>query len=304
MPETAIAFIREVWGLQGVAYLFVGLRYYSRFANLGVRGLAWDDAIMLFALLTYTAESVMAHLVVAYWNGLANNDMTDAQRAALDPNSEEWRLRVNGSKTHVVVWKSHLPWRRKAVLLVMFSGGVLEMSFGILRCVSILTLGDVDAAQAGYWSIRESFVSTILTNMPMVYPLFRKFIEKTGSTLTRSKTANQGDSKGYKLGSTPGRSEHTGRRQKPSASVPNDTTWGSKENIVVEQQRTLTGSSDDNDTSLELPKHQAGIVSFAEGEAPGRMRSPGPNDGIVVTTEYTVTEIAPQGSRNYSRPEF
>lgn len=46
--------------------------------------------------------SVMAYLVVAYWKGLANNGMTDQQRAALDPNSEEYRLRVNGSKTHVV----------------------------------------------------------------------------------------------------------------------------------------------------------------------------------------------------------
>lgn len=28
--------------------------------------------------------------------------MTDEERAALDPNSGDWRLRVNGSKTHVV----------------------------------------------------------------------------------------------------------------------------------------------------------------------------------------------------------
>jgi hypothetical protein len=44
----------------------------------------------------------MAYLVVAYWKGLANNAMTDEQRATLDPNSEEYLLRVNGSKTHVV----------------------------------------------------------------------------------------------------------------------------------------------------------------------------------------------------------
>lgn len=28
--------------------------------------------------------------------------MTDDERAALDPNSQEWYLRVNGSKTHVI----------------------------------------------------------------------------------------------------------------------------------------------------------------------------------------------------------
>ena len=44
----------------------------------------------------------MGYLVVAYWNGLANNAMTDEQRAALDPASREYMQRVNGSKTHVV----------------------------------------------------------------------------------------------------------------------------------------------------------------------------------------------------------
>lgn len=43
----------------------------------------------------------MAYMVVAYWKGFANNAMTDEQRAALDPTSVEWTLRVNGSKTHV-----------------------------------------------------------------------------------------------------------------------------------------------------------------------------------------------------------
>lgn len=43
----------------------------------------------------------MAYFVVAWWKGYANNAMTDAERAALDPNSEEYYLRVSGSKTHV-----------------------------------------------------------------------------------------------------------------------------------------------------------------------------------------------------------
>ncbi len=44
----------------------------------------------------------MAYSVVVFWHGLANNGMTDQQRADLDPNSEEYRFRVNGSKTHVI----------------------------------------------------------------------------------------------------------------------------------------------------------------------------------------------------------
>jgi len=39
-----------------------------------------------------------------------------------------------------MVWKSNLPPRKKFVLLIMFSGGLLEMAFGILRATSILTV--------------------------------------------------------------------------------------------------------------------------------------------------------------------
>lgn len=33
-----------------------------------------------------------------------------------------------------------MPWTKKISLLIMFSGGFLEMAFGILRCVSVLTV--------------------------------------------------------------------------------------------------------------------------------------------------------------------
>lgn len=39
-----------------------------------------------------------------------------------------------------MVWKARMPWRKKFVILIMFSGGFLEMTFGILRAVSILTV--------------------------------------------------------------------------------------------------------------------------------------------------------------------
>ncbi|TQN63723.1 hypothetical protein CSHISOI_11689, partial [Colletotrichum shisoi] len=329
-------FVREVWGLQGVAYLVVGLRYYSRISTSGWQTLAWDDALMGLATLVYTAESVAGYFVVAYWRGLANNGMTDEQRAAVDPASEEWMLRVNGSKTHVIglllyttllwllkgcwvvyysrltngvqnmkriifwaaiimpvtyvacllvsfckcipfqnqwqidpspgnscmpaisfvqtifvmamntatdfylmaiplpmVWKSHLPWRNKATLMIMFSGGFIEMAFGILRCVSILTVGDVDPAQNGYWSVRESFVSFVLTNMPMVYPLFKGVIEKSRNLSTsNNKNSALSDSNGYRLGSYTAKLKQRPKSGSHPLSIPNRTKWGSDEHIV------------------------------------------------------------------------
>ncbi|KAI0594063.1 hypothetical protein F4775DRAFT_575117 [Biscogniauxia sp. FL1348] len=404
-------FIQEVWGLQGTAYLFVGLRYYSKLSTAGVHSLAWDDFLMFLAVLVYTAESVMAYLVVAYWKGLANNAMTDEQRANLDPASEEWYLRVNGSKTHVVglllyttllwllkacwlvyyarltnginndklrrkiqwgvvimsvtyiasllvaflkcipfdhqwqinpspgnhcmpaistiqtvfvmvmntttdfylmaiplpvIWESHLPLRKKLAVLLMFSGGVLEMVFGILRCVSILTKGDIDPAQSGYWSVRESFVSVVTTNLPLVYPLFKGIIDK-GRSASRSKATTTTDSRGYRLNSVQGRGTNS---KKDPFSVPNETAWGSKEQIVVEPGANSSGE----EGSLDLPKQQARafygdskgntavtVVSDPDGSDRAR-RSTG--NKIVVTKEYTVRDSAVGPSTSHRRQDF
>ncbi|KAI2465734.1 hypothetical protein F4781DRAFT_12963 [Annulohypoxylon bovei var. microspora] len=403
--ESETAFIREVWGLQGTAYLVVALRYFNKLSTLGRHSLSWDDAIMLVAIVVYTAESLMAYLVVAYWRGLANNALSDEQRAALDPQSLEWHLRVNGSKTHVVglllyttllwllkacwlvyysrltdgvnnmrqmihwgiaivaltyiscllvaflkcipfnhqwqinpspgnhcmpaistlqtvyvmvmntitdfylmaipipiVWIAHLPWRKKLVLLIMFSGGFLEMAFGILRCVSILTLGDIDPAQSGYWSVRESFVSVVLTNMPTVYPMFKKFIER-GLSINKPQGTSQEDSRGYKLGSLSGRLDTIGQQRQRSFPTPNDAIWGSNEHIMADRGHGTM--SNDEETSIDLPKHQSDGVS-SEGKFPpsGSKRAAGAEHQIVITTEYTVTEERSRGPKNLTRAGF
>ncbi|KAF6831647.1 integral membrane protein pth11-like protein [Colletotrichum musicola] len=408
-------FIREVWGLQGAAYLVVGLRYYGRAQTLGWRKFSWDDALMGVAVLVYTAESVAAYFVVAYWQGLANNGMTEEQRAALDPASSEHSLRVNGSKTHVIglllyttllwllkgcwiiyysrltagvhkmkriifwgmiimpvtyvaclivaffkcipfdrqwqiypnpgnscmpaisfiqtifvmalntatdfylmaiplpmVWKSGLPWRKKVTLMIMFSGGFLEMTFGILRCVSILTVGDTDPAQSGYWSVRESFVSVVLTNMPMVYPLFKSVIDKSRS-LSTNKASALGDSQGYRLGSYPGKQQP---RSNP-LSVPGETTYGSNEHIVGGDASekgavSLSGgeeassiASDKQPTSPYLPHHVNGAEVVADGKrASARPRNQHEErNQIVVTTEYCISRATPE-PRRASRQDY
>ncbi|KAF3809638.1 hypothetical protein GCG54_00012925 [Colletotrichum gloeosporioides] len=396
--EAANAFIREVWGLQGAAYLVVGLRYYSRLSTLGWRKFAWDDFLMGVAVLVYTAESVAAYFVVAYWKGVANNGMTDEERAALSSTSEEYMLRVNGSKTHVIglllyttllwllkgcwviyysrltdgvhkmrriifwayiimpvtfvscllvaffkcipfdhqwqinpnpgnqcmpaisfiqtifvmamntatdfylmaiplpmVWKSHLPWRKKVTLLIMFSGGFLEMAFGILRCVSILTAGETDSAQSGYWSVRESFVSVVLTNMPMVYPLFKTVIDKSRNAST-NKSGAMGDSQGYRLGSYPG-------KKGPSShplSIPDETKWGSKEHIVANSAEK-GASSGGEEASIDSGKqpsspylpHTDAEVAADSGNNAMRSRKHEQNK-IVVTTEYKISRATPE----------
>lgn len=62
--EAAQNFIKEVWGLQGTAYLVVGLRYYSRFVHSGWGGLVWDDAIMLAAVVSIVYPNLHQHCLL------------------------------------------------------------------------------------------------------------------------------------------------------------------------------------------------------------------------------------------------
>ncbi|KAK1775747.1 hypothetical protein QBC45DRAFT_382719 [Copromyces sp. CBS 386.78] len=416
----ATRFLKECWSLQAVAYIVVGLRYFSRIRQLGWGKLAVDDGLMFLALLVYTAETVMAHLVVAWWHGLANNAMTDEQRRLLDPHSKEYRLRVNGSKTHVaglllyttllwllkgcwtvyygrltlgvyhmrrwiigsyvvmpatyvaclcvaffkcipfnhqwqiypnpgnncepavsilqtvfimvmntmtdfyllaiplpMVWKSNLPWRKKLFLIIMFSGGFIEMAFGILRCVSILTLGDSDPAQSGYWSVRESFVSFVLTNMPMVYPLVKRFLEQSIISLSGGRSeSGEGKNKsgvhgnGYPLSSNPGYSGNGNAAKRRTMmgrhplSIP-DSIWGSEENIIRSEDGKAPGSETSNDGDIAMQTHVrvsgcGGTTSvektaIMEPQMSGGSGRIGGQQGIIVTHEITVTEDRMEG---------
>lgn len=59
MPSEAQEFINEVWGLQGVAYLVLGLRYYSRAVTLGWRKFALDDFLIAVASVSKPIQSLL-----------------------------------------------------------------------------------------------------------------------------------------------------------------------------------------------------------------------------------------------------
>ncbi|KAK1749791.1 hypothetical protein QBC47DRAFT_129792 [Echria macrotheca] len=116
------AFVTEAFTLLGIGLLFIGLRSYVRISTVGWKGLQADDYLMWVAAIAYSAETALAYSVGAYWRGLANNGMTDEQRALLDPSSEEYRLRVNGSKTQVAGWSTYtfLLWVIKAAMCTFY----------------------------------------------------------------------------------------------------------------------------------------------------------------------------------------
>jgi hypothetical protein len=71
---------------------------------------------------SYTLETILRYNVGARWHGLANNGMTNEQRAALDPASDEYTWRVNGSKTQLMGWAAYsfLLWCLKAAMCTFY----------------------------------------------------------------------------------------------------------------------------------------------------------------------------------------
>ncbi|KAK1965736.1 hypothetical protein LY78DRAFT_609872 [Colletotrichum sublineola] len=83
-----------------------------------------------------------------------------------------------------MLWGSQLPLRKKLGLIVLFSGGIFVTMAGILRCVLIITDPVHGAQQAGSWAVRETFVAIVTTNVPMIFPLVRRWLSPLLGTIT------------------------------------------------------------------------------------------------------------------------
>ncbi|KAK7717253.1 hypothetical protein SLS64_002743 [Diaporthe eres] len=158
-----------------------------------------------------------------------------------------------------------------------------------------------------YWSVRESFVSFVLTNMPMLYPLLKSFLAKIGTTLAL--TNNNGESgratssgQAYRLGSYP--NHHKKTRNKDPNPMPEETRYGSNERIVSLDEQSRDAASSGGGAAADDQPHDpfqvAGVfeparVTVCSGPGPSDARRPTPIDytssgGIMVTREYNVSE--------------
>jgi hypothetical protein len=108
----------EAFTLMRLGSLVILLRTFLRARQAGTRHLRADDYLMLATLPTYIAGTVVVYVVGVTYKGLANSSMTYLERASLNPNSEEYRLRVAGSKIQVGGWCLYttLLWLIKASL--------------------------------------------------------------------------------------------------------------------------------------------------------------------------------------------
>ncbi|RMJ12767.1 hypothetical protein BHE90_008338 [Fusarium euwallaceae] len=116
------AFNIEAFTLLALALLITALRTYVRISTVGWRNLWADDYLILLAAVVYSVETGLAYSVGNIAKGMANNSMTDAQRAALQPDDTEYQLRVLGSKIQLAGWSTYsfLLWILKGAMCTFY----------------------------------------------------------------------------------------------------------------------------------------------------------------------------------------
>ncbi|KFY32591.1 hypothetical protein V493_00060 [Pseudogymnoascus sp. VKM F-4281 (FW-2241)] len=215
-------FNTELWTLYAFGVAITVLRTYARVKAVGFKNLQADDFIIWLAILLYTTQSTLAYYAVNLGQGLANNGMTAAGRAALSVNSKEYDLRVFGSKIQVVGWTCYccLIFTLKIALLVFYirlTEGLnkkfrirLWLGFGLVVATfiaSILTIYGACVPVSRYWQINPdpgnfcqgavsmpivwvTFISSVITDIylifipiPMLWGTRLKLAKKIAATI-------------------------------------------------------------------------------------------------------------------------
>lgn len=82
----------------GISIIVIGFRTFCRTKQGGFRNLQADDYLMLILIIPLSGETFLGYTVGTWYHGLTNSGMTDEQRAALSPDSDEYKWRYVGLK--------------------------------------------------------------------------------------------------------------------------------------------------------------------------------------------------------------
>ncbi|KAM5478579.1 hypothetical protein McanCB56680_006270 [Microsporum canis] len=97
----------EIWTLFSIGFTATMLRIYARIHAVGVKNLRPDDYLVLVALVLYAAQSTLGYHVGSQAHGLANNFMSNEERAKLSVDDPEYHFRVIGSKIQLAGWTTY-----------------------------------------------------------------------------------------------------------------------------------------------------------------------------------------------------
>ncbi|KAF2852522.1 hypothetical protein T440DRAFT_526005 [Plenodomus tracheiphilus IPT5] len=192
-----------------------------------------------------------------------------------------------------IIYRAHLDIKRKLSLILLFSGGWIVIIFGILRCVTLVTVGPTEPSKSGQWSVRESFLAVLVSNAPMVFPLLRRWsIVAIGIVSTSRKDKKSRGSRRTAEGSH----EKSGKKHRVlhPLSIPNDTAWGSDDAIVTVDKNADDVMQDTQDGIVALGViPEASAESFASerrSQTEGKRSSTLLPGEILMVKEWTTSE--------------
>ncbi|KAI0186983.1 hypothetical protein EV127DRAFT_500042 [Xylaria flabelliformis] len=162
----ARAFNIQLFTLYSIGVLVTVLRTYARIKAVGIRNLHGDDILIWIAILFYTSQTVLGYSVGSVAHGLANNGMTDAERAALSPDDPEYQTRVIGSKIQIAGWSiySSLMCFLKLSVLVFY----IRLTEGLGRRYRL-------QIWAGFGLVIGSFIASIAAILFSCLPIYRNW---------------------------------------------------------------------------------------------------------------------------------
>lgn len=161
-----------------------------------------------------------------------------------------------------LLWTVNISLKRKIPLMALFSGAAFVITASIIRGVTIMSVsllirlilatrihfltnklqsGPDGAATGSQWACRETFVSIVVSNLPIIQPLLRKGFKKIGlSQLFSSSGKPSGQS--YPLSglkTLTNRGDRETKKGKSNTVAPSHmqvSAWGSDEHILSEPQ--------------------------------------------------------------------
>ncbi|KAI1802955.1 hypothetical protein F4811DRAFT_364952 [Daldinia bambusicola] len=129
-----------------------------------------------------------------------------------------------------MLWKINITRWRKCILISLFSGAIWSMIMGLIRAVIILQGGPNVVGSGSAWACRETFVAIVVTNLPILQPLFRKCMKRLRSRNTMAgrnceQLTSSGKYQRYRLA-------YNKFFSRPATCPPNTNAWGSGERIL------------------------------------------------------------------------
>ncbi|KAJ5773854.1 hypothetical protein N7457_008750 [Penicillium paradoxum] len=173
-----------------------------------------------------------------------------------------------------LLWTVNIDLRRKIPLMALFSGATFVMIAGIIRAVTIMSNSPNGALEGSKWACRETFVSIIVSNLPIIQPIIRKGCRKIGLSHLFSSSGKQSQS--YPLSSRglntlTNRAERDTKKSKNNSAAPSHlqaSAWGSDEHILSHEVPGAKGITVVSETVV-----QSEPWAMEEGTASG----PGPS---------------------------